>query len=70
MLTALVLSLVASQDVFVGWPNSKLVPANPQEGHLRNVRQLTFGGQNAEAYWNMDGTKIVWKSSQPGFPDE
>ena len=37
---------------------------------MRNVRQLTFGGQNAEAYWNMDGTKIVWQSSQPGFPDE
>lgn len=24
----------------------------PGEKHLRNVRQLTFGGQNAEAYWS------------------
>ena len=26
----------------------------PGEKHLRNVRQLTFGGQNAEAYWSWD----------------
>jgi hypothetical protein len=24
--------------------------ATPEEGHLKNVRQLTFGGDNAEAY--------------------
>lgn len=26
----------------------------PEEKHLANVRQLTFGGQNAEAYWRYD----------------
>jgi Tol biopolymer transport system component len=26
----------------------------PGETHLRHVRQLTFGGQNAEAYWSWD----------------
>jgi len=34
------------------------VPSNlatPQEKHLRNVRQLTFGEQNAEAYFSADG---------------
>lgn len=31
---------------------------------------MTFGGQNAEAYWNMEGTQIIWQSTQPGFPDE
>ena len=31
----------------------------PSEKHLRNVRQLTFGGDNAEAYWSFDGKKIV-----------
>ncbi len=34
----------------------------PREVHLRNVRQLTFGGQNAEAYWSLDGKKIVFQS--------
>ena len=28
--------------------------ALPGEKHLRNVRQLTFGGQNAEAYFSAD----------------
>ena len=32
------------------------------EVHLRNVRQLTFGGNNAEAYWSFDGTELVFQS--------
>jgi TolB protein len=34
----------------------------PREVHLRNVRQLTFGGQNAEAYWSFNGQKLVFQS--------
>ena len=30
-----------------------------QEKHLANVRQLTFGGDNAEAYWSYDGEELV-----------
>jgi len=37
--------------------------ATPQETHLRNVRQLTFGGQNAEAYFSADGAKLIYQSS-------
>jgi TolB protein len=37
--------------------------ATPQEKHLRNVRQLTLGGQNAEAYFSADGTKLIFQSS-------
>jgi Tol biopolymer transport system component len=37
--------------------------ATPQEKHLRNVRQLTFGGQNAEAYFSADGRKLIFQSS-------
>lgn len=51
-------------------PDSLLVQANSEETNLKNVRQLTFGGQNAEAYWNRDGKKIVFQSRQPGYPDE
>jgi TolB protein len=32
------------------------------EVHLRNVRQLTFGGNNAEAYWSFDGRQLVFQS--------
>lgn len=46
------------------------VASDPKERHLRNLRQLTFGGQNAEAYWSADGKKIVYQALQPGYPDE
>jgi TolB protein len=39
----------------------------PGERHLRNVRQLTFGGENAEAYWSEDGTKLIFQSTRPPF---
>ncbi|MBO6575647.1 MAG: PD40 domain-containing protein [Rhodothermales bacterium] len=32
------------------------------EEHLRNIRQLTFGGNNAEAYWSPDGEQLVFQS--------
>jgi len=35
----------------------------PKEKHLKNVKQLTFGGDNAEAYWSFDGTKITFQSN-------
>ena len=34
-----------------------------QEVHLRNVRQLTFEGENAEAYFSFDGTKLIFQST-------
>lgn len=39
------------------------VPDLPGEVRLRNVRQLTFGGENAEAYFSFDGTKLVLQST-------
>ena len=36
---------------------------DPQEVHLSNVRQLTFGGQNAEAYFSFDGTHLLYQST-------
>ena len=36
------------------------------EGHFRNVRQLTAGGENAEAYWAYDGSKLIYQARKPG----
>lgn len=52
------------------WPASRARAPHAMEGRLRNIRQLTFGGQNAEAYWSKDGQWITWQSTQPGYPDE
>jgi Tol biopolymer transport system component len=38
----------------------------PQEKHLRNIRQLTFGGENAEAYFSADGKKLIFQSTREG----
>lgn len=35
----------------------------PQEKHLNNIRQLTFGGDNAEAYWSFDGQNITFQAN-------
>lgn len=32
-----------------------------QESHLSNIRQLTYGGDNAEAYWSFDGKSLVFQ---------
>lgn len=36
-----------------------------QEAHLSNVRQFTFGGDNAEAYWAFGGDRLVFQASNP-----
>ncbi|WP_421889694.1 TolB family protein [Marinoscillum sp.] len=33
-----------------------------QEVHLKNVRQLTWGGNNAEAYWSFGGDQLIFQS--------
>lgn len=42
----------------------------PDEKHLKNVRQLTFGGDNAEAYFSFSGDKLVYQyaSKNAGVP--
>ena len=40
----------------------------PGERHLRNVRQLTFGGQNAEAYWSEDDRYLIFQHQGEGVP--
>lgn len=36
------------------------------EKHLRNMRQLTFGGENAEAYFSADGRQLIFQSKRDG----
>lgn len=40
--------------------------AFPGERYFTNIRQLTFGGQNAEAYWGADGSKLIFQSQRDG----
>lgn len=44
----------------------KIIPALPGETHLSNLRQLTNGGENAEAYFSADGQWITFQSTRDG----
>jgi len=37
----------------------------PEESHFKNIRQLTFGGDNAEAYFSYDGKYLVFQKTNP-----
>ncbi len=47
-----------------GWKPAPLV--DPREKHLTKIRQLTFGGENAEAYFNEDGSKFTYQKRKGG----
>ena len=47
------------------FPGAKPLPdslINPLEKHLRNIRQLTFQGENAEAYLSPDGMHVSFQA--------
>jgi TolB protein len=55
-MTARVLSLLAACSIVFAQGSSR----------LQNLRQITSGGQNAEAYWSPDGKKLVFQSTRDG----
>jgi TolB protein len=38
-----------------------------KEKHLQNIKQLTFGGDNAEAYFSFDNTRLVFQLKNPNI---
>ena len=44
-------------------------PDAPAERHLANIRQLTFGRQNAEAYFSFDGSRLIFQSTNNWMKD-
>lgn len=39
----------------------------PEETHLANMQQLTFGGENAECYFSFDGKQFIFQSTRTPF---
>lgn len=37
------------------------------EAHFKSLRQLSFGGDNAEAYWSFDDSKLVFQVTNPNW---
>jgi TolB protein len=40
------------------------LPAVAGEAHLKDIKQLTFGGENAEAYFSFDGKQLIFQSKR------
>ena len=39
----------------------------PDEVHFKSMRQITFGGDNAEAYWSFDDKQIIFQSNNKAW---
>jgi TolB protein len=57
-----VLFITTSTAVFAQGPTLAVAG----EKHLANIKQLTFGGENAEAYWSSDGKRLIFQSKRDG----
>jgi TolB protein len=44
-----------------------LLLAAAERPRLANLRQLTHGGQNAEAYWSPDGKRLIFQSTREPY---
>ncbi len=58
-----ILLIVASNTLFAGDTILQKIP----EKHLKNMVQLTFGGDNAEAYFSPNGKKLCFQSNNPAW---
>jgi Tol biopolymer transport system component len=67
ILSGLALVAVASTSLSVR-ARAQAPSDKPAEKHLANIKQLTFGGENAEAYFSADGTRLIFQSMRGGYP--
>jgi len=58
-----------SAKIIVGDTNADTLRYE-KEVHLKNVKQLTFGGDNAEAYWSFDDNQIVFQAKNKAWGTE
>ena len=61
--------LLINLSCFIVGAQESILPrrADAQGTHLKNLKQLTFGGQNAEAYFSFDGAKLIFQSTRLPF---
>lgn len=45
-------------------PTNNHIVAEPGEHHLANIRQLTFGGNNAESYFSRSGKQLIFQRQE------
>src|SRR5436189_5416521 len=65
IITIAIIAASIGGGIYIAKPQS--LRPHPKEVHLRNIRQLTFGGENAEAYFSLDGQKIIFQSTRDSY---
>ena len=70
-MVGVVVLLLCEQTGWAEGPASKarVIPAHQAERHLKNIRQLTTGRQNAEAYFSFSGDKLIFQSTNKWTKD-
>jgi len=56
----------AKEEQYTGATKKSLIHYE-DEKHIKNIRQLTNGGDNAEAYWSFDDSKLVFQATNPAW---
>jgi TolB protein len=54
--------VVASISISAQQTGPSVLEAKREEKHLKNIKQLTFGGNNAEAYWSPNSKSLSFQS--------
>ena len=62
-LPAVAVSLLAG----AGTATAGALRLDSRETRLTDLRQLTFGGENAEGYWSPDGKELILQSTHPPY---
>ncbi len=61
----LLFSVLATAATLATYAQETKSLAYPDEKHFKNMRQLTFGGDNAEAYFGFDNEHITFQRTAP-----
>jgi Tol biopolymer transport system component len=73
LVTALLASACAPEpptptpDVATGEASRRFFDPDPREVHFSELRMLTDGGENAEAYFSFDSSQLVFQSTRPPY---
>jgi TolB protein len=61
-------SILSHPSLRAQQPSAQQILFPQEEKHLKNARQLTFGGQNAEAYFSADDKQLIFQHQGEGVP--
>jgi Tol biopolymer transport system component len=69
LMAAAVVSAMAIAPIYPAMTQGagQAITKDAREVHLGNVKQLTNGGENAEAYFSLDGKEIIFQSTRDPY---